>query len=134
MTNVKPGRAEVVRNYGSKLAKALEADPYLLAAQAPLPTRVLFDNDTRFMYQGIFDTDFDKYLEDAIALFIKSGVSTVFENFENVTGFKHGGDPGQDRRCSRWDQSYRFNLGHEVLKITPSHPLCRSRTPSACPA
>jgi hypothetical protein len=44
---------------------------------------VLFDNDTRFMYQGIFDTDFDKYLEDAIALFIKSGVSTVFENFEN---------------------------------------------------
>jgi hypothetical protein len=31
MTNVKPGRAEVVRNYGSKLAKALEADPYLLA-------------------------------------------------------------------------------------------------------
>jgi hypothetical protein len=45
---------------------------------------VLFDNDTRFMYQGIFDTDFDKYLEDAIALFIKSGVSTVFENFENV--------------------------------------------------
>ena len=28
---------------------------------------VLFDNDTRFMYQGIFDTDFDKYTEDAIA-------------------------------------------------------------------
>ena len=29
---------------------------------------VLFDigNDTYFMYQGIFDTDFDKYTEDAI--------------------------------------------------------------------
>ena len=24
-----------------------------------------------FMYQGIFDTDFDKYIEDAVALFIK---------------------------------------------------------------
>ena len=34
------------------------------------------------MYQGIFDTDFDKYTEDAIALFNKSGVSTVFENLE----------------------------------------------------
>jgi hypothetical protein len=32
------------------------------------------------MYQGIFDTDFDKYTEDAIALFGKAGVNTVFEN------------------------------------------------------
>ena len=32
---------------------------------------VLFDigGDTYFMYQGIFDTDFDKYTEDAVALF-----------------------------------------------------------------
>jgi hypothetical protein len=34
------------------------------------------------MYQGIFDTDFDKYTEDAIALFKKTGVDTVFENLE----------------------------------------------------
>jgi hypothetical protein len=34
------------------------------------------------MYQGIFDTDFDKYTEDAVALFTKSGVSTAFENLE----------------------------------------------------
>ena len=28
---------------------------------------VLFDRTTpRFMYQGIFDTDFDKYTEDAV--------------------------------------------------------------------
>ncbi|HJY81304.1 MAG TPA: hypothetical protein VKK81_09500, partial [Candidatus Binatia bacterium] len=60
IANVKPGRAETIRHYGSVLAKALEADPYLLA---PLKLHylrwVLFDNDTRFMYQGIFDTDFD---------------------------------------------------------------------------
>ena len=32
---------------------------------------VLFDikGDTYFMYQGIFDTDFDKYTEDAVAIF-----------------------------------------------------------------
>ncbi|MER7841946.1 hypothetical protein ABTY98_40190 [Streptomyces sp. NPDC096040] len=83
IARVKPGRAEVVREYGYALAKALEQDPYLLA---PLKLHylrwVLFDDDTRFMYQGIFDTDFDKYTEDAIALFAKAGVSTVFENLE----------------------------------------------------
>jgi hypothetical protein len=34
------------------------------------------------MYQGIFDTDFDKYTEDAVALFKLSGILTVFENLE----------------------------------------------------
>jgi hypothetical protein len=45
---------------------------------------VLFpiDGVTYFMYQGIFDTDFDKYTEDAVALFISLGVNTVFENLE----------------------------------------------------
>ena len=83
IANVKPGKAETVRQYGYNLAKALEADPDLLA---PLKLHylrwVLFDDDTRFMYQGIFDTDFDKYTEDAIAIFAKSGINTVFENLE----------------------------------------------------
>lgn len=38
--------------------------------------------DTYFMYQGIFDTDFDKYTEDAVAIFIRLGTNTVFENLE----------------------------------------------------
>lgn len=83
IAKIKPGTAETIRNYGYKLAAALEADPYLLA---PLKLHylrwVLFDDDTRFMYQGIFDTDFDKYTEDAVELFKKAGVDTVFENLE----------------------------------------------------
>lgn len=83
IANVKPGTADVIRAHGFKLASALERDPLLLA---PLKLHylrwVLFDNDTRFMYQGIFDTDFDKYTEDAVALFRKAGVDTVFENLE----------------------------------------------------
>ena len=45
---------------------------------------MLFDikGETYFMYQGIFDTDFDKYTEDAVALFSKTGIITVFENLE----------------------------------------------------
>ena len=40
------------------------------------------NGDTYFMYQGIFDTEFDKYTEDAVALFSGTGVNTVFENLE----------------------------------------------------
>jgi len=83
VANVKPGRADAMREYGRRLAEALESDPYVLA---PLKLHylrwVLFDNDTRFMYQGIFDTDFDKYTEDAIVLFRKTGIDTAFENLE----------------------------------------------------
>jgi hypothetical protein len=83
IAKVKPGRGGAVRSYGDALAQALEKDPYLLA---PLKLHylrwVLFDDDTSFMYQGIFDTDFDKYTEDAIALFSRTGVNTAFENLE----------------------------------------------------
>ncbi len=83
IANVKPGKAEIIRSYGNKLVQALEGNPYVLA---PLKLHylrwVLFDNDTRFMYQGIFDTDFDKYTEDAVALFTQTGINTVFENLE----------------------------------------------------
>lgn len=83
IANIKPGRADAIRAYGVRIQEAVKADPTVLA---PLKLHylrwVLFDNDTRFMYQGIFDTDFDKYTEDAVALFKKSGVDTVFENLE----------------------------------------------------
>ncbi|MDH2425616.1 hypothetical protein [Sphaerisporangium sp. TRM90804] len=83
VAKVKSGRGEAIRDHGRALAEALEADPHLLA---PLKLHylrwVLFDDDTRFMYQGIFDTDFDKYTEDAVDLFSRSGVSTAFENLE----------------------------------------------------
>ena len=83
IANVKPGRADAMRAYGVRLAEALKADPYVLA---PLKLHylrwVLFDDDTRFMYQGIFDTDFDKYTEDAVVLFRKTGIDTAFENLE----------------------------------------------------
>ena len=34
------------------------------------------------MYTGIFDTDFDKYVEDAVMLFKQTGVATIFEQLE----------------------------------------------------
>ncbi|HET9298395.1 MAG TPA: hypothetical protein VFO11_00530, partial [Candidatus Polarisedimenticolaceae bacterium] len=85
IAKVKKGREEAVRAYGATIEKAVEGSPEVLA---PLKLHylrwVLFDikGDTYFMYQGIFDTDFDKYTEDAVDLFISLGVSTVFENLE----------------------------------------------------
>jgi hypothetical protein len=45
---------------------------------------VLFDvgSGLHFQYQGIFDTDFDKHTEDAVALFSATGITTVFTNLE----------------------------------------------------
>ena len=44
----------------------------------------LFDigSGLHFQYMGIFDTDFDKYTEDAIKLFSATGITTVFTNLE----------------------------------------------------
>lgn len=80
-----PGREPVFYEYAQNIEKALTGAPDLLA---PLKLHylrwVLFPigGETYFMYQGIFDTDFDKYTEDAIALFSRYGINTVFENLE----------------------------------------------------
>jgi hypothetical protein len=80
-----PGRESVFYQYAQNIEKALAGQPNLLA---PLKLHylrwVLFpiNGETYFMYQGTFDTDFDKYTEDAVALFGAAGVRTVFENLE----------------------------------------------------
>ena len=80
-----PGREEAIREYGKALAKVVETHPHFLKPlQLHYLRWVLFDigKDTYFMYQGIFDTDFDKYVEDAISLFKLADKDTVFENLE----------------------------------------------------
>jgi hypothetical protein len=80
-----PGREEAIRAYGKTIEDAVRATPEVLA---PLKLHYLrwilfpIGGDTYFMYQGIFDTDFDKYVDDAIMLFASTGVTTVFVNLE----------------------------------------------------
>ena len=82
---VKQGREQAFRGYAQKIEAAVKDDPSVLA---PLKLHylrwVMFNvgSGLHFMYQGIFDTDFDKYIEDAIAIFQKTGIDTVFENLE----------------------------------------------------
>ena len=80
-----PGREPVFYEYAANIEKAVAAMPNCLAPlQLHYLRWILFpiDGVTYFMYSGIFDTDFDKYTEDAVALFIGLGVNTVFENLE----------------------------------------------------
>ena len=86
LAKVKPGREQAVRDYGKTITEAVAKTPHVLA---PLKLHYLrwlifpIGNDHYFMYQGIFDTDFDKYIEDAVALFSSTGVITVFVNLED---------------------------------------------------
>jgi hypothetical protein len=85
IAKVKPGREQAIRDHGNIIEKAVAENPSVLA---PLKLHylrwVLFNigGETYFMYQGYFDTDFDKYTEDAVAIFGSSGLNTTFENLE----------------------------------------------------
>ena len=83
IAKIKAGAAETIRAYGEKIEKTIQESPDALAALRLHYLRwVLFDDDTRFMYIGIFDTDFDKYVEDAVTLFKATGIATIFEQLE----------------------------------------------------
>jgi len=85
IAKVKPGREQAIREYGKTVEAAVKGDPTVLAPLRLHYLRwVLFDvgSGLHFQYQGIFDTDFDKYIEDAIALFNSTGITSVFTNLE----------------------------------------------------
>jgi len=80
-----PGREDRFYAYGRNLEAAVAGAPDVIAVLKLHTLKwVLFDigSDTYFMYQGVFDTDFDKYTEDAVAIFAATGIDTVFENLE----------------------------------------------------
>ena len=85
LAKIIPGREQAFHEHAKKIEGAVKNQPDFLA---PLKLHYLrwllfpINGETYFMYQGIFDTDFDKYTEDAVGLFGASGVSTVFENLE----------------------------------------------------
>ena len=80
-----PGREENFYEHARKMEKAVAEKPDALAVLKLHYLRWnLFpiNGETYFQYIGIFDTDFDKYTEDAVSLFSSLGLSTVFENLE----------------------------------------------------
>ena len=79
------GRDAVFYEHGKKMQDAVTAQPDCLEILKLHYLRWLLfpiNGETYFMYQGIFDTDFDKYTEDEVQLFSALGLDTVFENLE----------------------------------------------------
>jgi hypothetical protein len=77
-----PGREPVFYEYAKNIEKAVAEQPDILAVLKLHYLRWnLFDikGETYFQYMGIFDTDFDKYTDDAVNIFAASGLNTVFE-------------------------------------------------------
>jgi hypothetical protein len=87
IANVKPGHAERIRKTQAELVN-YDLDEVLKPLKLHFLKWILFDNDTRFMYLGIFDTDFDKYTEDAVMLFNSLGRESIFVHLE---GFPEDG-------------------------------------------
>jgi hypothetical protein len=85
IAKIVPGREEKFHEYARNIEKAVAASPDVLDVLKLHTLKwVLFDikGETYFMYQGVFDTDFDKYTEDAVNIFASTGIDTVFENLE----------------------------------------------------
>jgi hypothetical protein len=85
LAKVIPGREEAFYAHARTIEKAVKDQPDCLAVLKLHYLRWLLfpiKGETYFMYQGIFDTDFDKYTEDAVTLFGATGINTVFENLE----------------------------------------------------
>ena len=85
IAKVKPGWEEHLYKNAKVMEKAVADDPTVLGIlKAHYLRWVIFTikGDKYLMYQGIFDTDFDKYVDDAIELFNRTGITTVFVNLE----------------------------------------------------
>jgi hypothetical protein len=85
VAKVLPGREEAFYNHAKTMEKAIQDQPDVIAVLKAHYLKwmlIPIKGETYMMYQGIFDTDFDKYTEDAVALFNSTGITTVFENLE----------------------------------------------------
>lgn len=82
---IKPGTEANFYQYARNIEEAVAGTPDVLDILKLHTLKwALFDIEgkTYFMYQGVFDTDFDKYTEDAVSIFSATGLTTVFENLE----------------------------------------------------
>ncbi len=90
---VKPGRGDAIRAFGIKLEKSLQASHQTPSLHELRHLRwTLFDGDKRAIYIASSETDFDQYLDDAIALSAQTGNDPVFEHLEEFPA---------DWRCNR---------------------------------
>ena len=135
-----PGREPAFYEYAKNLENAVAGQPDVLAVLKLHYLRWnLFDIEgkTYFQYMGIFDTDFDKYTEDAIAIFSATGINTVFENLEGFPMDWKTNAPAFNKLCaiisvraSMEYGEYPYVSADEVkkaLKLKAAFSICSTR-------
>src|SRR5690349_15090959 len=87
LATIKPDKVEQIRAGAAHMA-ALPLHELLAPLTLHYARWVLVNNDTQFLYIAIFDTDFDQYTEDAIRIFNRVGMGSLFLN---LVGFPEDG-------------------------------------------
>ena len=84
IAKVKEGRGKNIRANAAKRNEISweDTDKGLRPLTIHYARWILFDNDTRFIYTATFDTEMDKYLDDAARIFAQSGVAGFFPDLE----------------------------------------------------
>lgn len=82
-----PGREPAFEQSARILQQAVADEPDCLAAlrnHAFKWVLLSISDETYFLYQSVFDGDFDTYSENAAALFAAAGIDGLFENLEGL--------------------------------------------------
>lgn len=87
LASIKPEKVAEIRAGAARMA-ALPLHELLKPLTLHFARWVLVNNDTQFLYIAIFDTDFEQYTEDAIRVFNKIGMGSLFLSLE---GFPEDG-------------------------------------------
>lgn len=125
---VKAGREEAFYEAAKEREKMFEDNPALIEAFEPLKLHYLrwvlipWKNEMFFMYQAVFDTDFDKYIEDIMPVFA-GGLEVTFTNLEGWPEDWRTNIPAQnkffrDHHCPAFMEyaSYPYVSADEVRK------------------
>ncbi|TGQ08682.1 MULTISPECIES: hypothetical protein [unclassified Mesorhizobium] len=125
---VKPGKEEAFYEHAQNVQKQFDENPTMIEAFEPLKLHYLrwvlipWKNEMFFMYQAVFDTDFDKYIEDIMPVFA-SGLEVSFVNLEGWPEDWRTNIPAQNKffrehHCPAFMEyaSYPFVSADEVRK------------------
>jgi hypothetical protein len=106
LANIRPEKVLAVRAQAAQMA-ALPLHDLLGPLTLHFARWVLVNGGTQFLYIAVFDTDFEQYTEDAIQIFNRIGMGSLFLNLE---GFPPDGmkDPEAFKKFVREHQCPSF--------------------------
>ena len=122
VSKVKPGRGNNIRANADKRAGIPWEEIYKVLRPLTLHYArwILFDNDTRFIYYASFDTDMDRYIDDAARIFAESGVAGFFPDLEGFPDDPASASDPEAYRKFLADNKVRASSNSRVILVLRS--------------